>query len=148
MNEVMATLHEIRKFSASSSLILQQTSVKLCTLIKDDKKDVLILWSHWAPVGMKLWPSYSEIRKFSASSYVIVQLTWLKVYTLIKDDSRDILILFPPFQPWSPIQVKSWPSWSKNEFFQPPTDLLFNNISLTWHIGEAYTKEDIYYLFT
>ena len=45
MNEVMVTLQMKRKFSASSYFIVEQTSDKLYALIKDDKRDILILWS-------------------------------------------------------------------------------------------------------
>ena len=40
MNEVKANL-ERKGFSASSYVFVQLSSVKLCTLIKNDKRDIL-----------------------------------------------------------------------------------------------------------
>ena len=40
---------EKSKFSAFSYLIVQLTSAKLCPLIKDDKRDILLLWSSLSP---------------------------------------------------------------------------------------------------
>ena len=77
---------------------------------------------------MNLWPPRSEITEFLISSYRIVQQTSVKFCTLIKDDNRDIIIFF---HLGLTIKVQSRPSLSKNEGFQLPTDLLFNDIRST-----------------
>ena len=46
--KLWSLFREKRKFSAFSYLIVQLTSAKLCTLIKDDKRDILILWSPYS----------------------------------------------------------------------------------------------------
>ena len=77
---------------------------------------------------MKLWPPSSEMMEVLISSYCIVQLTSVnKFCTLIKDENRDILIFFPP---WSSNTSTVMAILKvKNEGFQLPTDVLFNNIS-------------------
>ena len=79
-------------------------------------------------IWMKLWSPGSEIMEFLISSYRIVQQSSVKFCTLLKMTLGTLLF---SFHLGVPIQVQSWPSLRENEDFQPLTDLLFSNISLT-----------------
>ena len=67
---------EKRKFSAFSYLIVQLTSAKLCPLIKDDKRDILLLWSPLSPnmnevTALHLGHSFLLTKPFSSFNLLI-----------------------------------------------------------------------------